>query len=330
MDAVSIIKQRAKEKQGKVVLPEGTEPRSIQAAKKLTDEGIARVALLGDSEAIKKLAGEHGLDPDRVEIIHPKSAENLAEFAHELHELRKHKGITEDQAHDLMCSELYYGAMMVRRDLADASVAGAINTTGNVLRAAIHVIGLKKGINTVSSCFLMTLPEFRGEPNKVFCFADCAVVPNPNAEQLASIAVSSAETMKFLLGEEPRIAMLSFSTKGSAKHDDVTKVLTALDILKKDHPDLKVDGELQVDAAIIPEVGKRKAPDSEIAGDANVLIFPDLDAGNIGYKLTQRFANATATGPIIQGLAKPANDLSRGCSADDIVDVSAIAILLRG
>jgi phosphate acetyltransferase len=220
--------------------------------------------------------------------------------------------------------------MMVRRDLADASVAGALSTTGEVLRAAIQTIGLAPGINTVSSSFIMTLPEYRGVRNKVFMFADCAVLPNPTAEQLASIAVSTAKTLVNLIGEEPRIALLSFSTKGSASHADVDKVLAALAILKRDHPELKVDGEFQLDAAIVPEVAKKKAPGSTIAGDANVLIFPDLDAGNIGYKLTQRLANATATGPIIQGLAKPANDLSRGCSVDDIVDVVAIATLLKG
>jgi len=293
-------------------------------------EGIAAVTLLGNVDEIKKLAAEHNLDLTTVTVIDPETSPDLDAYGAELFELRKAKGMSESEAHTTMKDPLYYGAMMVRMDKADASVAGAINTTGNVLRAAIHVIGLKPGINTVSSCFLMTIPEFRGEKNKVLVFADAAVVPNPTAEQLASIAVSSAETLKFLLGEEPRVAMLSFSTNGSAKHDDVDKVLAALDILKKEHPELKVDGELQLDAAIIPEVGAKKAPGSEIAGNANVLIFPDLDAGNIGYKLVQRLANATATGPIIQGLAKPANDLSRGCSFDDIVDVSAIATLLRG
>ena len=330
MNAVSRIKERAKQNKRHVVLPEGTEPRSIQAAKKLAAEGIAAVTLLGDGDEIKAPAAEHDLDLGAVTVIDPATAPDLDAFAAELVEVRKAKGRSESEARTTMKDPLYYGAMMVRMDKADASVAGAVNTTGNVLRAAIHVIGLKPGINTVSSCFLMTIPEFRGEKNKVLVFADAAVVPNPTAEQLASIAVSSAETLKFLLGEEPRVAMLSFSTKGSAKHDDVDKVLAALDILKKEHPELKVDGELQLDAAIIPEVGAKKAPGSEIAGNANVLVFPDLDAGNIGYKLVQRLANATATGPVIQGLAKPANDLSRGCSFDDIVDVSAIATLLRG
>ena len=330
MNAVSRIKERAKQNKRHVVLPEGTEPRSIQAARKLVAEGIAAVTLLGDADEIKTLAAAHDLDLGTVTVIDPATSPDLDAYGAELFELRKAKGMSESEARATMKDPLYYGAMMVRMDKADASVAGAVNTTGNVLRAAIHVIGLKPGINTVSSCFLMTIPEFRGEKNKVLVFADAAVVPNPTAEQLASIAVSSADTLKFLLGEEPRVAMLSFSTKGSAKHDDVDKVLAALAILKKEHPELKVDGELQLDAAIIPEVGAKKAPGSEIAGNANVLIFPDLDAGNIGYKLVQRLANATATGPVIQGLAKPANDLSRGCSFDDIVDVSAIATLLRG
>jgi len=330
MNAVERIKERARKNPRRVVLPEGTEPRTILAAKKLVEEKLATVTLLGEKDEIENLAREHKLDLDRINVIEPRDAADLDEFAHELYELRKSKGMSESEARAIMKGELYYGAMMVRKDKADASVAGAVNTTGDVLRAAIHCIGLKPGIKTVSSCFLMTVPEYRGEKNKVFVFADCAVVPNPDAVQLASIAASSADTLKFLLGEEPRIAMLSFSTKGSAKHDDVDKVLAALEILKKEHPELKVDGELQLDAAIVPEVGAKKAPGSTIAGNANVLVFPDLDAGNIGYKLTQRLANATATGPIIQGLDKPANDLSRGCSFDDIVDVSAIATLLRG
>ncbi|MEW5994403.1 MAG: phosphate acetyltransferase [Candidatus Zixiibacteriota bacterium] len=330
MSILTQIKERARAKKRRVVLPEGTEPRMIEATKTIVAEGIASVTLLGNQSDIAKLAKEHALDLAKVEVIDPERSDEFDRYVADFMELRKSKGITEERARSTMGNPLHYGAMMVRRDQADASVAGSINTTGDVLRAAIRVLGLKQGIQTVSSCFLMTIPKYRDETNKAFLYADCAVVPNPTAEQLASIAVSTAETMHNLLGQEPRIAMLSFSTRGSAKHPDVDKVLKALDILKSSHPELKVDGEFQVDAAIVPEVAKRKAPDSAIAGNANVLIFPDLDAGNIGYKLTERLAGATATGPIIQGLSKPANDLSRGCSAQDIVDVTAIAMLMRG
>jgi len=330
MSALTMIKEKAKAKKRRVVLPEGTEPRTIQATKKILEEQVASVTVLGDEKEIEKLAAENDLNLGNVQVIDPLKASDFNDYVADFMELRKAKGITEEDAKKTISNPLYYGAMMVRHDKADASVAGAINTTGNVLRAAIQVIGLKKGIRTVSSCFMMTVPEYRGEKNRVFLYADGAVVPNPNVEQLASIAVSTAETMKNLLGMEPKVAMLSFSTKGSAQHDDVDKVVKAHDILKRDYPELKVDGELQVDAAIVPEVAKKKAPGSPIDGEANILIFPDLDAGNIAYKLTQRLAKATATGPIIQGLGKPANDLSRGCSADDIVDVTAIAVLMKG
>jgi len=330
MNALSKIKDKAKAKKRRVVLPEGTEPRVLQAAKKIVSEEIAAVTLLGDEQEIEKLAKEYGVNLGRVEVVNPLYSPDYNAWVAEFMEMRKHKGITEDEAKQTIAAPLYFGAMMVRHDKADASVAGSINTTGDVIRAAIQVIGLKEGISTVSSCFMMTVPKYRDEHGKVFLYADGAVVPNPNAKQLASIAVSTADTMKNLLGMDPKIALLSFSTKGSAKHRDVDKVLETYEILKRDYPELKVDGELQVDAAIVPEVAAKKAPGSEIGGEANILIFPDLDAGNIAYKLTQRLANAIATGPIIQGLAKPANDLSRGCSAEDIVDVTAIAVLMKG
>ncbi len=329
MDILSIIKDKARALDRTVVLPEGADERTIIAARQLVEKNIAKVIILGDEKPILDLAGKNNLDTAKVEIITPAKSSDHKSFSELLFERRKAKGLTMEQAAELMNSELYFGAALVKTGKADASVAGAANTTGKVLRAALHVIGLAPGINTVSSSFLMTLPEFAGEKNKVFMFADCAVMPNPNAQQLASIAASSADTMKKLTGVEPKIAFLSFSTKGSAKHEDVDKVLEALEIFKKNNPDIAADGELQLDAAIMPKVGAKKAPGSTVAGEANVLIFPDLDAGNIGYKLVQRMAGAIATGPIIQGLEKPANDLSRGCSAQDIVDVSAIALLLK-
>ena len=330
MNVLTQIKDRAKKLKRRVVLPEGTEPRMIQAAKKILFEEIAQVTLIGDTKKIEVLAKEHGLNLAKVEVINPTHSPDYNAYVDDFKELRKHKKITEEEAKATIANPLFFGAMLVRNDKADASVAGALNTTGDVMRAAIQVLGLKEGINTVSSCFMMTLPNYRDEINKVFMFADCAVLPNPTSEQLVSIAASTADTMKNLLGKEPRVAFLSFSTKGSASHPDITKVTKAVELFKKEYPEIKADGEFQLDAAIVPEIAKSKAPGSLLAGDANILIFPDLDAGNIGYKLTQRLANATATGPIIQGLSKPANDLSRGCSVDDIVDVTAIAVLMKG
>ncbi len=328
MNLISNIREKAKKRKKRVVLPEGTEERMIKAAKIILDEKIANVTLLGNKDEVKKLADANELSLNQVEVIEPLNSPDLEEYSNEYFELRKKKGMTIDRAREFMENPLFYGAMMVRKGMVDGSVAGSINTTGDVLRAGIHIIGLATGISSVSSSFLMVLPEFLGQKDKVFVFADCAVIPDPDPNQLLSIAISSAKTMQDLVGEEPKVAMLSFSTKGSAKHQLVDKVTKATDLLRDFAPDLKVDGELQLDAAIIPAVAKKKSPESEVAGQANVLIFPDLDAGNIGYKLVQRMAKAEAIGPIIQGLAKPANDLSRGCSVDDIVNVTAIAMCL--
>lgn len=329
MNPMSVIREKARAKKRRVVLPEGTEPRVIQAAKKILADRLGSVTLLGDEKEIRRLAAEHALNLKNVEIINPVHSPNLNAYAADFMELRKTKVTAEEQARKLLSNPLYFGAMMVRQDKVDASVAGSVNTTGDVLRAAIHVLGLREGIKVVSSCFLMILPKYRDQLDRPFLYADGAVMPNPTSEELASIAAATTATWRSLLGTEPRIAFLSFSTKGSAKHPDVDRVTKALEIFKADYPDIRADGELQGDAAIVPEIAERKAPGSSIGGDANILIFPNLDAGNIAYKLTQRLAGAAAIGPIVQGLAKPACDLSRGCSPQDIVDVAAVAMLMR-
>ncbi len=311
-----------------VVLPEAKDPRVIIATKTIVKDRVARVTLLGDTSGIEALAAEHGLDLSNIEMIDPSKSDKLQDYAEEFFGMRQAKGITREEARTTMMRPLYFGAMMVRRGEADGSVAGSLSTTGDVIRAGIQVIGLAEGIQSVSSCFMMVVPEFMGEQNKVFLFADGAVLPNPTDKQLGSVAVSTARTMKVLVGEEPRVAMLSFSTKGSAEHADVEKVRRGLEAAKSIDPNLIIDGELQVDAAIIPKIADSKAPGSPVQGKANVLVFPDLDAGNIAYKIVQRLAKAEAIGPIIQGLAKPANDLSRGCSPEDIVNVTAIAMIM--
>lgn len=326
MHLVDQIKTKARQGLQTVVLPEGYDDRMVQAAGRIVADGLAQVVLLGNAATLEAKAKELGASLAGVTLLDPKTAPQLEAYVDELVELRKKKGLSRDEARALLAGDdnLYFGAMMVRKGDAGGAVAGAFNTTGDVLRAAFQVIGTAPGMKTVSSVFLMVTktPEF-GE-NGTILFADCAVNPNPDAQALAEIAVATAGSCKSFLGVDARVAMLSFSTKGSAKHDDTEKVLKALEIAKGLAPELQIDGELQADAALLPKVGAKKAPGSSVAGKANTLIFPDLDAGNIGYKLVERLAGAEAVGPIIQGLAKPVNDLSRGCSVDDIVSVAAI------
>lgn len=307
-----------------IVLPEGQEPRTIEATEKIVKEGLANVVLLGDIAKIKKIAEDLKVNIDGAIIINPKESEKKEEYAQYLYEIRKSKGLTYEKAQDLVNDELYYGTIMVKKGEADGMVSGAIHTTGDLLRPALQIIKTAPGISIVSSSFIMVLPNEKYGENGILLFADCAVNPNPDAQQLAAIAVSTAKTAKALVGFEPKVAMLSFSTKGSAAHELVDKVKSATAIAKEMAPELHIDGELQADAALVEKVASLKAPGSEVAGHANVLVFPDLQAGNIGYKLVQRLAGAEAYGPITQGFAKPVNDLSRGCSVEDIVNVVAI------
>lgn len=310
----------AQENKQRIVLAEGTEPRTLTAADMIIHDGIADIILIGKPEEVKAKAAELSLSNiGKATIIDPTDTAFTEKYAQLFYELRKSKGITIEDARKTVLNPLYLGCLLIKNGDADGQVSGALHTTGDVLRAAFQVIKPKKGISVVSGAFLMMLPE--GSPygtDNILVFADCAVVPNPTAPELAQIAVSAAETAKCLAGIDPRVAILSFSTKGSAKHEMVDKVIEATKIAHEMDPTIKLDGELQADAAIVPSVGKSKAPNSEIAGTANVLVFPSLEVGNICYKLVQRLGGVQAVGPFLQGLAKPVNDLSRGCSAEDI------------
>lgn len=323
MGFIDIIKERAKADKKTIVLPETEDRRTYEAAAAILKEGTANIILVGNEEAVKK--GSEGLDISGATVVDPATSDKTQGYIDMLVELRKNKGMTREQAEEILLNQyLYYGVMMVKVGDADGMVSGACHSTADTLRPCLQILKTKPGTKLVSAFFVIVVPDCEYGANGTFIFGDSGLVQNPNPEELAAIAASSAESFELLVQEEPVVAMLSHSTKGSAKHADVDKVIEATKIAKEEHPELKLDGEYQLDAAIVPSVGQSKAPGSDIAGKANVLIFPDLDAGNIGYKLAQRLAKAEAYGPITQGIAKPVNDLSRGCSAEDIVGVVAI------
>ncbi|MCR4716397.1 MAG: phosphate acetyltransferase [Lachnospiraceae bacterium] len=325
MSFIDDIKERARRDKMKIVLPETNDPRTIIAAHKIIKEDIAKVILIGDKDRILENAKSNRLEVDKADFIEPDEFDRIDEYVERFVDIRKKHGITADQARQILLSNyLYFGCMMVKMGEADGMVAGACHSSADVLRSALQVLKTKPGTKLVSAFFLMEIPDCQYGANGTFIFADAGLNQNPDPEELAAIAASSAQSFSTLVRKEPIVAMISHSTKGSAKHPDVDKVVEATKICQKENPDLKVDGEFQVDAAIVPEVARLKAPDSEIAGRANVLVFPDLDCGNNGYKLVQRLAKAEAYGPVTQGLAAPVNDLSRGCIADDIVGVVAI------
>ena len=323
MSFIDVVKERAKSNKKTIVLPESMDARVIEAASKVLEEGFADIILLGNPDEIAKVAPQ--FDISGAKIVDPNNSDKLDEYVDLLVELRKKKGMTPEEARHLLTSDfMFYACMMAKTGEADGVVSGACHSTANTLRPALQIIKTKPGTKLVSSFFLMVVPDCEYGDNGTFVFSDCGLNQNPTAEELAAIAGSSAESFKLLTGNDARVAMLSYSTMGSAKHDDVTKVQEATRIAKEEYPDLLLDGELQLDAALVSSVGNSKAPGSPVAGKANTLIFPNLDAGNIGYKLVQRLAKAEAYGPVCQGIAKPVNDLSRGCFPDDIVGVVAI------
>lgn len=324
MSIIDSIKQKARANKQHILLPEGEEPRTIRAAEIIRREELADVTLFGDPEKIAAMAADMGVDIAGIPVINPIAHEKYEEYCDRFYEMRKLKGVTPEKAHTMMLNPLFYAAMLIKDKQADGFVSGAINTTGNTLRPGLQIIKMSKGIKTVSSFFIMEVQDHSYGDDGVLIFADCAVNIEPSAEELAEIAICSARSAKALCGMDARIAMLSFSTKGSAKHDNVDKVANATALVHELAPELMVDGELQADAALVETVGQLKSPGSPVAGHANVLIFPDLQSGNIGYKLVQRLGKAQAIGPICQGFAAPINDLSRGCSVDDIVSVVAI------
>lgn len=326
MSFIEEIKNRAKEDKKTIILPEAEDKRVLEAASKVIKQGFAKVILLGDEEKIKEDSSKNKIDLDGVDIINPLTSDKKEEYKQKLYELRKNKGMTLEQAEELLKEPIYFGMMMLKDEnsKADGLVSGAAHSTANTLRPALQILKTKPGTKLVSAFFVMCVPDCEYGENGTFIFGDSGLNQNPTAEELSEIAISSSKSFEQLVRKEAKVAMLSYSTKGSAKSELTEKVIEATKLVKEKKTNLMVDGELQLDAAIVPEIAASKAPDSPLKGEANVLIFPDLDAGNIGYKLVQRLAKAEAYGPLCQGIAKPVNDLSRGCSEDDIVGVVAI------
>ncbi|MCG8569269.1 MAG: phosphate acetyltransferase [Spirochaetes bacterium] len=325
MDLIKQITEKAKSLNKKIVLPETDDDRILKAAEMITGNNIAHVILIGNSDHLKSKAQSSGVNLEGTTIIDPETSEYLNEFIEKYYQKRAAKGMTQEKAAEIMKNDkMFFGAMLVDKGVADGLVGGALNTTGHTLKAIFHCVGTLPGVRTISSFFAMISDKKEFGHNGITFFADCAVIPNPTDSQLCDIASATARNFKIFTGQPAKVAFLSFSTKGSAQTEDTEKVVSAYKMFTEKYPDILVDGELQLDAAIVPKVGEKKAPGSKVAGQANVLVFPDLDAGNIGYKLTQRFGDCDALGPILQGAAKPVNDLSRGCSVEDIVNVTAI------
>ncbi len=324
MSFIEEIKQKAKQQIKTIILPEATDIRVLEATQMVLQEGYANIILVGNKQEIQKIVEEHNLHIDGAQIIDPSTSEKYEEYVQKFYELRKEKGMTEEKARKLLLDSVYFGMMMVKENAADGLVSGAIHSTSDTLRPALQILKTAPGTKLVSAFFLMVVPDCKYGENGTFIFADSGLNENPDSEKLSEIAISSAKSFEQLVGKQAKVAMLSYSTYGSAHSELTEKVIEATNLVKEKDPQLLVDGELQLDAAIIPEVAKSKAPGSKVAGTANTLIFPNLDAGNIGYKLVQRLAKAEAYGPLCQGIAKPVNDLSRGCSSKDIAGVVAI------